>query len=191
MKINDTISVNPSKTALGHTDTLSENIFRQRVLGVEGTQHSVDALNIAFPTVKSGLQEINKYAVPLRTLFATILIVTGISLLTSMAAIGVVGFAVCSIAFGAFLALGLLTRPVMLGAAVYYCISGALSLRAGTPDVAVFSLMFGCLIFGITGSGKYSCDAFIRKFIKSHRKENSVKNQNADLGYKAFHNVKF
>lgn len=183
MKINDTISVNPSKKTLGHVDAPASSLFRSPVIGVESNQ-SIDALQLVFPTVKNGLGEFTKYAVPLRTLFATILIVTGITLLTTLPASA---FAICSLCFGGFLALGLLTRPVMLGAAVYYCITGALALRSGAADISLFSLMFGCLIFGITGSGKYSCDALIRTTIKRYSRNREHKLKVDYAGYKAFH----
>lgn len=176
MKINETISVNPSKATLGHVEAPSTSIFRSQVLGNESQVHNVDTLQLLFPATKNGLGEFNKYSVPIRTLFATILIVTGISLLSA----GSSAIAICSLCFGAFLAIGLLTRPVMLSAAVYYCICGALSLRAGTPDLILFSLMFGSLIFGVVGSGKYSCDTLIRSAVKRQRR-------NRYQGYKAFH----
>lgn len=191
MKITDTISVNPSKNALGHVESPSSTIFRTPVAGVSSESHSVDLLKLVFPATGAGISEYKKYEVPLRTLFATILIVTGISLLSVSAGMHSIGFAVCALCFGAFLALGLFTRPVMIGAAVFYCISGALSLRAHTPDIAVFSLMFGCLIFGILGAGKYSCDTIIRSAILRHKKVATLKSKENYLGYKAFHKVNY
>ena len=186
MKITDTISVNPSKTALGHVETSTSSIFRSQVLGVEKSTHSVNLLKILFPSCEAGMSEYRKYAVPLRTLFATILIVTGITLIETSVSIG---FAICSLCFGTLLALGLFTRPLMLGAAVYYCILGAISLRTGTPDLSLFSLMFGCLIFAIIGSGKYSCDTFIRHNILLHRRNNERKRKEMRMSYKAFHTL--
>lgn len=189
MKATDTISVNPSKTTLGHVESPSTPLFRSQILGVESSASQVDLLKLVFPVGKSGVSEFRKYEVPLRTLFATILIATGICLLTTLTA-GSAAFAICTIAFGAFLALGLFTRPVMAGAAVYYCITGALSLRAGAPDLMVFSLMFGSLIFCITGAGKYSCDTLIRhSLIKSKRNKEIRRKENA-MSYKAFHTVR-
>lgn len=185
MKINDTISVNPSKNTLGHVETPASSIFRTRILEAEPQSSSVDFLSIAFPTVKGGLGEFTKYAVPMRTLFATILIVTGITMLTQ--ALHLTAFGVCTLCFGGLLALGLLTRPMMLGAAVYYCVTGALAIRHGSPDISLFSLMFGCLIFGVIGSGKYSCDTLLRSAILRCRRK-SARQRHADrLGYKAFH----
>lgn len=189
MKITDTISVNPSKTALGHVEAPAANpsIFRSRVLGTETHSSSVNFLSLFFPTSKSGASEYKKYDVPLRTLFSTILIVTGISCFTASAISVNPAIAICSLCFGVFLALGLLTRPVMLGAAAFYCIFGALSIRHGEADISMFSLMFGCVLFAVLGSGKYSCDSLIRKAIVRHNK----KQKNTDPGYKAFHKVKF
>ena len=184
MKIADTISVNPSKTALGHVETPSSSIFRSPVINAEATSRSVDLVKILLPSDNAGVSELKKYAVPLRTIFATILLVTGITLLEASMS---VGLAITSLCFGAFLALGLFTRPVMLGAAAYYCICGALSIRYGAPNLSVFSLMFGSLLFAVVGAGKYSCDTLLRSFIIRHRKQNYKK----DSEYKVFHNVKF
>ena len=188
MKITDTISVNPSKTTLGHVETPSSAIFRSPVLGAESTSHAVDFIKVLFPSCASGNQELRKYEVPLRTLFATILIISGITLLEANAT---VALAVCSLCFGALLALGLFTRPVMLGAALYYAIAGALSIRTGHCDISCFMLMFGCVVFAIAGGGKYSLDTLMRKAIMKF-KINRINKQKADyLGYKAFHKVKF
>ena len=187
MKISDTISVNPSKTTLGHVET-SSTIFRTRVIDNHSTSNSFDLFKVMFPGWSAGVLEYKKYAVPLRTVFATILIVSGIVLLESSLSIPL---AVCSLCFGVFLALGLFTRPVMLGAATFYCITGALMLRAGEIDMNVFSLMFGCLIFAVIGGGKYSCDTLIIHYIMRHRKNTEQKNKDNYMGYKAFHKVKY
>lgn len=191
MKVTDTISVNPSKTALGHVETASSSILRRRVIDEEQTANKVDLKKIVFPTLSSGVTEYKKYEVPFRTLFATILIVSGLAILIGNMAIHSVGFAVATICFGGFLAIGLLTRPVMLGASIFYCIVGALSIRTGNPDLSVFSLMFGCLIFAVIGSGKYSCDNMIRHEIDILKgKQSNIKKEDI-WGYKIFHNVKF
>ncbi|MCH5225991.1 MAG: hypothetical protein J1D77_08305 [Muribaculaceae bacterium] len=186
MKINDTISVNPSKKTLGHVETPVSSIFRSPVIGVDSARDNVDILQLVFPTTKSGLAEYEKFALPIRTLFATILIVTGITLLSASAS---VALGICSLCFGGCLAIGLFTRPVMLGASVFYCITGALALRAGSPDLLVFSLMFGSLIFAMMGSGKYSCDFLIRSSIKRAKRRSESRRRENALSYKAFHNL--
>lgn len=191
MKLTDTISVNPSKTALGHIDASSSSILRSPVLVDDSSSKAIDLVKVLFPSSAAGTNEYKKYAVPLRTLFATILIVSGLSILTGPLALHSLGFAISTICFGGILALGLFTRPVMLGASVFYCISGALALRAGSVDMTVFSLMFGCLIFCVIGSGKYSCDSIIRNKIMHHKKSSRSKEKVKDLGYKAFHKVKY
>lgn len=188
MKITDTISVNPSKKTLGHVDAPSASIFRSPVIASETENHSIDFLKILFPTSASATSEYRKYAVPLRTLFATILIVTGITMLEAAAT---TGLAICTLCFGGILALGLFTRPVMLGASVYFCIIGALALRAGIADMSVFALMFGCIIFALMGAGKYSCDQVLRKALLRQRKISERKRKDNLMGYKAFHSVKF
>ena len=198
MKATDTISVNPSKTALGHSETPSGAIFRTPVIGADAKSPSLNLMQLVFPTTGAGVNEYKKYAVPLRTLLATILIAFGVTLLTSPVAtlaapvsLSPVAFAVCTLAFGAFLALGLFTRPVMAAASLFYCIIGALALRAGTPDLSVFSLMFGCAVFCILGAGKYSCDTLIRRSIMRHKISSTRKHKANCMGYKAFHKVNF
>lgn len=188
MKITDTISVNPSKTTLGQVEASSSNLFRASVIGTRTETNQLNLMSFFFPTTAAGVSEFKKYAVPLRTLFSTILIVTGISLLEiSMSP----ALAICSICFGVFLAIGFLTRPIMLGASVFYCIFGALALRSGLADISVFALMFGCILFAIMGSGKYSCDALIRNYSKRLIRKAENKRKENFMGYKAFHNVKY
>lgn len=190
MKISDTISVNPNKNTLGHVENTTSTLFRSSVLGAEA-HHSFDVLKIVFPTTGAGTSEFKKYEVPLRTIFATILIATGITMLTIPFGLHGTAFAICTLCFGGMLALGLFTRPVMLGAAIFYCISGALALRAGSADMTVFCLMFGCLMFAVTGGGKYSCDSFILHSIINHKKSIERKRKENMMGYKIFHQVKF
>lgn len=184
MKVTDTISVNPSKTTLGHVESASSPIFRTTVIGAETSAKNFSLLSLILPS--SGLRnnEIKKYEVPLRTLFATILIVCGISMLQLN---GSIAYAVCCLSFGFVLAIGFLTRPVMIGASLFYCISGALSLRAGNIDINMFLLMFGSLIFALTGAGKYSFDTLLRKSIVHHQKKREIARKEKCMGYKAFH----
>lgn len=189
MKISDTISVNPGKTALGHVDS-SSTILRNPVLGAETTGH-FDLVKILFPASKAGVSEFSKYEVPLRTLFCTILIVTGITILTNPSGMHDAAFAICTICFGGLLALGILARPIMLGASIFYCISGALALRSGIVDMNVFALMFGCLVFTVAGAGKYSCDSLIRHEILHHKRNKENKRKENLMSYKAFHHLNF
>lgn len=191
MKISDTISVNPSKHTLGQADAQASSIFRNPVLGAETSQSSLNLVKLLFPTALAGSSEMRKYDIPLRTIFATVLIVTGLTILTLSGSIHGTGFAITSICFGCLLAIGLFTRPLMLGAAIYYCVTGALTLRTGVADMTIFALMFGCLVFALTGSGKYSCDALILRSINRHKIFSKRKREEKMMGYKAFHHVKF
>lgn len=188
MKITDTISVNPGKTALGHVENSSDSIFRSHVLGTE-TNRTLNLTSFLFPSCASGTTEFRKYSVPLRTIFSTILIVTGLTILTHSPSGTAIAYVVCTLSFGGFLALGLLTRPLMAAASIFYCIAGALSIRAGVTDMNTFALMFGCAIFCATGAGKYSCDTLIRKSIRNHKIKSEKKRIENMMGYKAFHNL--
>ena len=187
MKISDTISVNPSKNTLGHVEAPS--IFRSPVIGIESSPTHLDLVKLLFPTAGAGVTEFRKYALPMRTLFATILIVTGLTMLSTPFGTYTQGFAICNLCFGGLLALGFLTRPVMAGAAIYFCITGALGLRNGITDMTVFCLMFGCIIFCIVGAGKYSCDTLIRASILRYKRKTDKQNIDNFMGYKAFHKV--
>lgn len=189
MKLSDTISVNPGKTTLGEIDKTTALLFRNPVLSAEQTANKIGLLSLLFPTDKAGTSEYRKYSMPLRTLFATILIVSGLTMLSFPFGMNDLGCAICTLVFGAFLALGLFVRPVMAGASIYYCIFGALALREGITDITVFSLMFGCLIFCVIGAGKYSCDMLIRRALIRHRKASESKRKDNLMSYKAFHNI--
>lgn len=190
MKITDTISVNPSKTAVGHIEMPADSIFRQNVLTSSEETSSLNLAKVIFPTRKAAFGDYAKYSIALRTLFATILIVSGLSML-SAPVVANTGMAICSLCFGGILALGLITRPLMIGAAAFYCIMGALSIRTGVADPSTFSLMFGCLIFAVLGAGKYSCDDLIRSAIRRNSQKKAHSKSDNDPGYKAFHKVRY
>lgn len=188
MKISDTISVNPGKETLGNIKASS--IFRKQVLGTNDSSQQFDLVKVLFPSASTGMNEYKKYELPLRTVFATILIVAGLTMLSVPYGIYDSWFAICTLCFGGLLALGFLTRPVMAGAAVFYCITGAVALRTGVADITIFLLMFGCAIFCLTGSGKYSLDTLLRHSISHFRKLSEKKRKEGMMGYKAFHNVR-
>lgn len=186
MKVTDTISVNPGKTALGHSESKSENIFRTSVINREAK--GIDALTLLLPSSVSGINEFKKFALPLRALFATILIVAGLTLLQSVhaSALGIL-----EIIFGGLLALGLFTRLAMAGASVYFAIMAALSIRAGRPDLIPLCLMFGTALFCALGSGKYSLDMMLRSLFVRHKKNQEKKRSEKALSYKAFHYARY
>lgn len=186
MKLTDTISVNPGKTALGHVNEEARNLLRANVLKGDVQKERLDLLSFFFPTTSSGLFSVKKYALPLRTLFATILIVGSILMLESNPYAYSAGYAIALMTAGGMLAIGFLTRPVMALTTVFLAIWGALSIRWGRPDMNSFSLMFGSAIFALTGSGKYSCDEALFKVIRKYRKEKEARRKSEGLSYKAF-----
>lgn len=190
MKITDTISVNPGKTALGHTETQSGGLFRTQVLSQEPKTHKVDIMSLAFPTTSCGLEGIKKYSLPLRALFATVLIGSGLTILQTPMGFHGAAIGIMEIIFGGFLALGMLTRPVMFAAGIYFAIASALSIRSGQPDLNSLTLMFGSFVFAALGSSKYSVDFILRKGIKRTILKNRRKKGRERMGYKAFHYVK-
>ena len=184
MKIADTISVNPRNTTLGQSEK-ADNMFRVSIINKEASKNSL--FSLAIPSEATGIAEIRKYALPLRTLFASILIVTGISIIQTASLPINTSIAIVEIIGGIFLAFGFLTRPIMLISAIFFGITTALSIRTGNTDFSILSLMFGCLIFSALGSGKYSIDFLNRRaMLRSKRKSKIIKSSRA-LGYKAFH----
>ncbi|MCH5224006.1 MAG: DoxX family protein [Muribaculaceae bacterium] len=190
MKIQDTISVNPGKTALGHTEDYTSAIFRTQVVNKEAASHKIDLVSFLFPSTAAGFTGLKNYALPLRALFATILIVAGLSSMATLGGFHAMGLGIVEIVFGGLLAIGVLTRPVMFGAAIFFAIYSALSVRTGHADISSLSLMFGCFIFSAMGSGKYSVDLLLRKSVKKAIKHSKIKKANSAMGYKALHYAK-
>lgn len=189
MKVTDTISVNPGKTTLGRVneETLRK-IARSSIS--ESKQQSrlgADVLSIVFPGTKSGLEQFKNYALPLRAVFATLLIISGLSIAqgTGMA-LHSLGIGIAVMAAGACLAIGFICRPVMALSSIFFALAGAIQLRGGVTDLNAFSLMFGSLVFAATGSGKYSCDFLIAGFIKRSRRMSQLRKAKERMGYKAF-----
>ena len=187
MKITDTISVNPGKTAVGH-ETLTNSLLRTPVINKENISNHIDLISFICPSTGLGIDAFKKYALPLRCIYATILIIAGLILLedpmSKSIALGII-----EITTGGFLAVGLLTRPVMIAASLYFIITSALSIRVGATDITTLSLLFGSLLFSAFGSGKYSLDFIIRKAIRKAKRDKidkCMRNQ----GYKAFHFVR-
>ena len=186
MKIADTISVNPGKTTLGHTESRESSLLRANVID-RSQKKPADVMGFLFPTASLGLGDVKKYALPLRILFATILIVSGISFVQTPGAIHALGAGVLEIVFGALLAFGLFTRPAMAGATIYFAVVAALSIRSGVADLSALTLTFGSAFFMLAGSGKYSADFLIRTLVKRARIKNRKNRKNNIMGYKAFH----
>lgn len=188
MKLSDTISVDPGKITLGaKNNELNAGIFRVNVLTDRKEEDSILRLtSLVFPAVNSGSKLLNKYCLPLRTLFSALLIISGLAMLglsTTTLPINI-GIGVVAIAIGGMLALGLFTKIASAGGALFFGIMGAISLRAGTVNMEVFMLMFGCLLFLVVGAGKYSCDTILRSHIIKKRKETLQKH--GELSYKSF-----
>lgn len=186
MKTTDTISVNPSKATLGRVhEEAVEKLIRASVIERTGTKAArSEVISIVFPGTKSGLKQFRNYSLPLRTLFATILIVSGLTIVQGNA-IGYnsLGTGIVEMVAGALLAIGLLTRPVMLLASIFFGIAGAIGMRNGITDLNLFSLMFGSAIFASIGSGKYSFDTMIRSALCRNFRRKII---DKSMGYKAF-----
>ena len=185
MKTTDTISVNPGKNTLGRVNEEAiEKLIRSSVIDRNTSKSaSSEILSMVFPGTKSGLNQLKNYALPLRAIFATLLILTGLS----MAQVSSLGLGIAVMIVGAFLAIGFLSRPLMLVAAAFFAIYCALQFRTGMVDLNFLSMMFGCLIFAATGSGKYSCDVLIKSAVRRHILAKQDENRKNALSYKAFH----
>lgn len=191
MKVADTISVNPGKTTLGEKSSPSAGILRVPVLDRQKRTSGLNLSVLLCPSTNQGLAEYKKFALPLRALFATILIVAGLTLFQSPLPTVSYSLGILEIIFGGLLAVGFLTRPIMGCAGVYFGIMAALSLRNGIADITPLCLMFGSFLFCATGSGKYSLDFLIKNAIRNHVRFRNEKKKNEMMGYKAFHYAKY
>lgn len=181
-----TISVEPAKITLGEqirkesqSKFLRSHILESRHITIS----KKDVMTLCFPSTSNGMDLLSKYALPMRSVFAALLIISGIPYL-SVSGLSL-AFGIVSITFGAMLALGLLSRIAMGLSAVMYCAAGLFALRHGIYDILSFTLMFGSVLFFFLGSGKYSCDTFIRRSLIRKSLRNREKETEKALSYKA------
>lgn len=193
MKISDTISVDPSKTTLGaRNNEAIDTLLRTSVRSFDNAEISRNSAltTLLFPSARKGLSAFDKFSVPMRSVFASLLIISGITTLQTAipAAPYFLWSAIIAIAAGAFLALGMFTRTTMGISAIFFAIMGMIALRAGISDPYSFMLMFGCMVFFLTGAGKYSVDECMRKILKRNRISKNKKS-GIELSYKAYQEV--
>ena len=190
METTKTISVEPAKITLAEKRSreIAAGLLRTNILQNEDKRNKITALNLIFPTELSGLKLYSKFTIPSRALFAALMIVAGISLFGNgnLFLGNLTPIAVLLILFGAMLAIGFMTRIATGTSAIIYFILGVLGLRNGVTDVTSFAMMFGSILFFITGAGKYSCDFLLRRYIKRKAVRNRRKSSQASLSYKAF-----
>ena len=189
MSLSKTISVEPAKITLAEKKNkeLASELLRISILKRENEYNNkFNLLDLVFPTQSAANDIFRKYAVPARTIFSALLIVAGLTSLNHAFSPWLNSVGILEIIFGSFLALGLLSRPIMALSSIMFLALGITSLRIGQIDVTPFAMMFGSLIFFLQGGGKYSCDTLIRKSIKRYLVNRRIKIKKESLSYKAF-----
>ena len=183
----DTISVNPGKDTLGDKNlSLKTDFFRNNIL-VEKKKGKIDFCDLIFPSLSKETLALNKFFVPLRTIFATLLIICGISIIEGTAIVNAsLALGIVEIILGSFLAIGLLSRPLMCLGAGLFGVLGTIALRNGIVETEYFTMMFGCLIFSVLGSGKYSVDYILRVNLKKWISKYQEKPSSYRKSYLAF-----
>ena len=189
MELNKTISVEPGKVTLAEKNhkKITADFLRMSVLD-RSESKDLDLTELLFPGKSITYKALQQFYLPLKSVFSAILIILGINMLTVPQVSG--GFftfiSIFEIISGVMLGIGLLTRPVMALNSIFMLASGIISLRHGIVDISTFSYMFGSLMFVVLGSGKYSCDYYIRKIFKSLKlKRERMKGKNY-MSYRAF-----
>lgn len=186
MKNQDIISVDPGKITLGENNKINVDFLRTEIYKEPAHQDLFKTtVNYILPKPSVNLKQFNNMILPLRVIFASLFIIIGINSLALSNPSNSILLSISEIIFGASLALGFLPRIFMGVSSIAFCILGLISLRAGSPDMQSFLLMFGSIVFYLFGAGTYSCDFMLRKIIWKHKK-NNLKNS-AELSYKAFH----
>lgn len=184
----ETISVNPGEKTLGKSNNeLAYKLFRNSILENK-TDRKIDFISLVLPSNKSGIELLEKYYLPLRTIFAALLIISGIQQLEGTFSIlnyNVIG--IIEICLGAFLAFGLFSRLFMGISIAFYLILGIVSMRLGLVNLYLFVMMFGSSLFFAMGSGKYSCDTLIKKALIIKKRKNEIERNNKRMSYKAFY----
>lgn len=186
-----TISVEPAKLTLADQKNKERNLefLRTNVLEKERNESSsINFMNLVLPLQKTGTGTFNQFSLPMRTVFSALLIIAGMTTLnlSSGTAGSIMGLGIVEIILGGFLALGFMTRVSMAVSTMIFAAIGILSLRTGFNDIASFSLMFGSMLFCLTGSGRYSLDFFIRRSIIRRLAERRRRKNSRMLSYKAF-----
>lgn len=162
------LSVNPGRSTLGHLNALEAfgaNVRMPRVAVLNerhDAEESSSLAGILFPVKQMNLAG-SIILLIVRITFAVFLIHGGIADLAGSSAV----WGWSQIALGAFVAMGLLTRALMVVPAVAFAMLAAASpelLAAAEP--AAFALVSVLLL--VVGSGWLSADALIRVAIRRH-----------------------
>lgn len=200
MSIADTISVNPVSKTLGalhpeaairYFNTYATDSLRQK----KTAKKSFSKFFFA-----SSAPSVNRFGATVllfRFLFATIFIVSGCFIISGNLQVPVefvspLYFGLGEIIVGSLLAIGLLSRVVMLAATCVFGYLSVIAILSGYFDIQALLLCLGSLVFLTIGTGKYSCDFLIRKalVIRAKRKQKELREQR--LSYRAYslHNMR-
>lgn len=180
-----TISVDPGKITLGAKSISITNNLRADILH---QPHHLDMTRALFASPNISIGKLNSFSIPLRTLFAAILIISGIYSISS--GIAPLSLGIIEITIGGMLAIGFLSKIAMGVGTILFGALGILSLRAGMADIQSFTLCLGCVAFFLYGVGKYSCDNLIYMALRRYGKSRMAKKNVNEISYKSFANYK-
>lgn len=190
-----TISVNPVDKTLGalHPEA-TIRLFDTNVNSLSETKerNNKNVLQFLFASSAPGVKRFGIYMLIFRVLFASILIGSGVLILTqtflSSQTLGInnlylgIGEIVC----GSMLALGLLSRLATLSMTALFGYLSVMPLISGSLDMQSLLCFMGSLLFFTLGSGKFSFDYLIKKALVLNSIYRRRKRREERLSYRAF-----
>lgn len=192
MNIAETISINPVDKTLGALNPAAAARFvREHTAPARTSSNKKGILDFCLASSAPGVSRFGRQMLLFRTMFATLLIISGSFLLSgeltftsglfSSSTLGI-----AEIMMGSMLVLGFLSRFAMIGSTLLFGILAGVSVANGVFDMAALLCCLGSMVFMTMGAGKFSADFLIKKAI-INRAIARRRQQRADrLTYRAY-----
>lgn len=170
----DVISVNPGRKTLGALNLQSATRFLRTTITLPSNRRKSanrKTLDVLFAVASPSFRQRSGCIIVLRFFFAVLLGLCAFMPMYFDSSLefyhmGVSHIAVIAMIAGvASLVLGLFIRPVMIAVALILAAESALQFSVGDFDETVLFCVFGCVLFAVTGSGKYSVDYLVRRLL--------------------------
>lgn len=169
MNVAETISINPVDKTLGALNPAAAARFvREHTAPVKSTSNKKGVLDFCFATSAPGMKRFGKQMLLFRSMFATLLIISG-SFLVSGEIVSTsdlltsTTLGIAEIVMGSMLVLGFLSRYAMMASTVLFGIFAGTSIANGVFDTSALLFCLGSMVFMIVGTGKFSADFLIKK----------------------------
>lgn len=192
MSITKIISIDPTRKTLGsiHSEITERILRNSNISHGDNTLSSRQLVNFIFG-IPSGSTLFNSCIFLVRTLFATVLILSGSLILSNevnapTTFIAPQLFAIGQILIGGMLFFGLLSRLAMAAGFTAFAFVAVKSILAGSLVISPIVLGSICLIFMLLGTGRFSCDFLIRKAIILNAVRKRKKIAEHRLSYRAY-----